>query len=141
MTEMPELEFAAERAKVRNVEDLRLLFQRCGWTQERIAAKEGKSQAWVSLIVRGRTKTIGRSKRKSQLGSTNNAGHTTTNNFRHKPDSATSKVTAACADRKWRTIIEITNETKLSYRLVASALKWIRATSRGQVRAAAGGAR
>ena len=50
---MTEAEYDGERAKSNDAEGLRRLFQCCGWTQTRIAAKEGCAQSWVSRVVRG----------------------------------------------------------------------------------------
>jgi hypothetical protein len=50
---MTEAEYDVERAKINDAEGLRRLFQCCGWTQTRIAAKEGCAQSWVSRVVRG----------------------------------------------------------------------------------------
>jgi hypothetical protein len=47
-----------ERAKVSDADGLRELFRRCGWTQQRIAAKEGRAQSWVSNIVLGKVQRV-----------------------------------------------------------------------------------
>jgi hypothetical protein len=52
-TQMTEAEYDVERAKVGDGEGLRQLFRRCGWSQTKIAATEGRSQQWVSAIMSG----------------------------------------------------------------------------------------
>src|SRR5262245_8084678 len=39
------------RAKVSDAEGLRQLFRRSGWAQAKNAAKEGRSQQWVSRVL------------------------------------------------------------------------------------------
>jgi hypothetical protein len=51
---MTEGEYDTERAKVVTIDDLRALFQRCGWRQTDIAVREGHSQSWVNDVLWGK---------------------------------------------------------------------------------------
>jgi hypothetical protein len=63
---LSDAQYDLERAKVSDADGLRELFRRCGWPQNRIAAKEKRSQAWVSRVISGKVRPGRRGRRPAQ---------------------------------------------------------------------------